>query len=312
MNIPVVFMQRSDVYPTRSQEYVKVALRQAKRYNERVVLLGDEGTKSLNVESLGVEYHDICSYDQVAYEFENNIYIHMSTNAKLFEIAAIQCAYLLAVFMETEGIKAAALCETDTMLHCNMSDIYSRRFTTAAYAHRDRITGASEDPHDFLAAYSVPRDQPDYRWSASFHASLWTLDGIGKLCSTIAKGYTTDEGLAKIRSKWDFHQEKGSPGGVCIMTFLYFLSQEAGVVNLSAIKDGSVFDHNIRVPENNGPDDFEMETVEGYSRPVKKITWQDGKPHGHLALTDQLIRFNALHFNSSSKVLMPVYQTREE
>ncbi len=290
MDVPVIFMHKSDVYPGRSQEYVGIALKQAKRYNKRVVLLGDSGNKDLDVE----HYNVLDYFDDAKWLADN--YVHMSTNPAPFEIAATQCGPVLREFMIKEDLEVAALCETDTMLYCNMTD-------------------AVNSIGDFIAAYSVPQNQPEYRWSASFHASLWTRSGIDKFCEIIRDGYSTEEGMKRIKSKWDWHKEKKKGGGVCVMTFLWFLSQEVeGIVNLSEIRGGhaSTFDHNIRVSENSGPKDFEMERVKGYGGSVKKIIWQDGSPYGHYLPTGEVVRFNALHFNSSSKVLMGVYQTKED
>jgi len=116
-----------------------------------------------------------------------------------------------------------------------------------------------------------------------------------------------------LETKRDYHQQKGLGGGICIMTFLWSLSQEMnGVVNLAVVRNGTTFDHNVRVAENHRPNDYLMEDVDNYPMPIKKVVWKNGLPHGHHIPTDGLVRFNALHFNSSSKRLMVDYQTMEE
>jgi len=285
MDVPIVFVHRSGVVRGRGQGYVRVAIEQAKRHNRRVILLGDDHNKGF-----GAEHHNVYDYFEGAKWLADN-YVHMSSNTAPFEIAATQGGFVLREFMLKENIKVVALCETDTMLYCNMTDIV-------------KSLGA------FTAAYAIPQNQPEYRWSASFHASLWTLAGIEKFCDIVKHGYSVLEGLERIKSKYNWHIGRKDSGGICVMTFLWFLSQETdGIINLSEVRDGSVFDHNIRVTENYGPNDFELEEVEGYTRPVKRIVWQNGLPFGRYLPTDSLVRFNALHFNSSSKVLMKDYQT---
>lgn len=289
MEIPVVFVH-GEPLPGRKgkQEYIGVALRQAGRFNERVVLLGVESNRHLEAEWL-----PLADYFEGA-EWLAEHYVHMSTNSAGFEVAAGQCAPVLREFMLSEELEVVALCETDTMLYCRMGDV-------------------AEELGEFTAAFAIPQNQPEYRWSASFHASIWTREGIEGLCEVQERGYSTEGGLERIRSKWDHHRREKLAGGVCIMTFLWFLSQEmGGVINLSRVRDGSVFDHNVRVAENCGPEDFEMEAVEGYPRPIKKVVWQNGLPYGYHLPSDRLVRFNALHFNSSSKKLMVSYQTGEK
>ena len=75
---------------------------------------------------------------------------------------------------------------------------------------------------------------------------------------------------------------------------------------------GSTFDRNIRVAENCGSEDFEMDVVDGFSKPVKRIIWCDGLSFGHYPPTDSLVGFNVLYFNASSKPLMVNYQNKGE
>jgi len=217
----------------------------------------------------------------------------MSTNPEPFEIAATQMVFILRNWMAAHGHEKAMLCESDTMIYTDMTE-YEKRYD------------------DYLAAISIPHNQPGYRWSASCHASFWTMAGIEQMCDVVNWGYGTNAGKGAIQLKWDWHRETKAPGGICVMTFLYFLAEQVALRNVTEIgEDGLTIDHNIRVSENRLPIEFRVVPAKHpkYKGAMKELRWINGIPHGWHEKRQERIGFAALHFNSSAKALMEDWRT---
>jgi len=151
---------------------------------------------------------------------------------------------------------------------------------------------------EYMACYSVPTNQPEYRWSASAHVSYWTLGGLDKFCEFMWNTYTTPGMMHALKEKWVYHKRTGKPGGVCDMTLLYKFRHLHGVALSTQVVGGTTFDHRFGGSENLHPGEYRMKDG------VKQITWRGSQPHGYNVILDSYVRFTALHFQGGSKKLM--------
>jgi len=122
-------------------------------------------------------------------------------------------------------------------------------------------------------------------------------------------GAYQDEGWTEIlETKWAWHQENDVPGGVCDMTLLHFFRQGRKAVNLSMVRDGSVWDDNINRAENYLEDEYAM-WPEGIKKSSRHESWTDNRPALlRIATFIELVFANALHFQGQAKRLMEEYR----
>jgi hypothetical protein len=271
--IPVVFTHRGD------QDYVQVAVKQAKQWNGRVILLGDEANSDWDV-----EHYPIADYFSEDAERVADCYEHMCSNPHDFELYNLQEFFVLREFMRRQELDKIFACDSDVMIYADL-------------AEEEKKFG------DYLAVYSIPQEQWEYRWSASAHAAYWTFSGLCAFCDFIEKTYTAETGLAKLREKWRWHQENGVGGGVCDMTLLWLFHLESAhlVHDICRVVGDVAFDHNIRVGENSFPDEYRMDGE------LKQVDWQNSQPHCWHRELERWVRFAVLHFQDGAKPLMGEY-----
>lgn len=271
--IPIIFTHKGN------QDYVKVAIKQASQWNERVILLGDTSNMDWDVE----HYQIVAFWDGDA-ERAADYYVHMCSNPHDFELYNVQEFFILREFMRQRELTKIFACDSDVMIYADLTE-------------EERKFG------DYLAIYSIPEEQWDYRWSASAHSVYWTFGGLCSFCEFIEKTYTTEAGLAKLREKWQWHQDSGTGGGICDMTLLYlFYLENAHLIHdICQVRDGVTFDHNIRVGENAEPYEYVMGSEES-----KLVFWVRDRPFGE-RVNGQHVRFATLHFQNGAKPLMESY-----
>lgn len=271
--IPVVFIHRG------GQEYLSTALEQAAIRNG-VVLLGDNDTLWRNFDFMAELLVGAKDFDEA--------YVHMSTNPEPFERFCFHRWFALAEWMRRLRAERVFYCDSDVMLYCD-------------------VTEWAESVGNPDVSYQIPLHQPDCRWTASAHVSLWTLDALEKFCDLITAQYTT--GLGRLEEKWQWHQANGLAGGICDMVLLYFFSLTNEVLNNAKVINGATFDHNINVAENYELDEYEMEA--GRKRLWLHEDWNDSRPVLGRVVTDnrEKVFANALHFQGGpTKELMKEYK----
>lgn len=266
--IPVVFAHKG------RQEYVHIAIEQAKRHNKRVVLLGDESNLDL-----APEYE---SWDALWNQHFADAYQHMTYNHREYTLRGMERWHALWNWMERNGEKAAWHFDTDVMLYCDVEEI---------------------DYGDAIAAIQIPRKPWPAGISASGHASYWTLEALRDFCWFMHRMYTSERGLAVLQFKWAFHMLWKLPGGVCDMTLLYIWSLGKNIINNARVIDGATFEHNINIAGNLIEDEYRMKDG------IKEITMKSGMPRGWHGHRQEHITFNAIHFQGRSKRLMGEYET---
>ncbi len=274
--IPVVFTHRGD------QDYVQIAIKQARQWNERVILLGDESNAIWDV-----EHHYIAEYFGDDAQRVADYYEHMCSNPYDFELYNLQEFFVLRDFMRTQGLDKIFACDSDVMIYADLTE-EEKRFG------------------DYLAVYSIPQEQWEYRWSASAHSAYWTFGGLCAFCDFIEETYATEAGLAKLREKWQWHQDSSTGGGICDMTllWLFYMENAQWVHDICEVRDGVAFDHNIRVPENTEPDEYIMDGE------LKAVDWPWRLPQPycrHKGRNGEHIRFATLHFQNDAKRVMKDY-----
>jgi len=252
-------------------EYLEYSLRQATHTSRtsEVFLLGDASNDRFPF----IKHVDISGYRSSADEFAGR-YEQMSSNDYEFELFCFQRWFIIKDFMERSGLERAFVCDSDVMSYC---DIDCEEAKLGPYS----------------AAFCLPARQTNYRWCGSAHVSFWSLKTLVRFCTYALDSYTDAVRKASLKTKWEYHLDTNRPGGVCDMTVLYLFALENEIINLSAIRDGSSFDHNINHAENEFDDEYEM------ARGIKRIRWEHGRPYGFNVRAKRWVRFNTLHFQGA-------------
>lgn len=254
------------------QKYLPIVLHHAEKHNAHSVIIGDQQTRAL-----GAEHFLFTDYNDGDF---SRTYEHMGHGGHRFHLFCFERWFAIRNYMREHSVEKAFVCDADVMIYCDLEQ-------------------EEEKFGDYLAVYSVPENQPGYRWSAGGIVSYWTLAGLESFCDFMFQAYTSAEGLAELRKKWQWHQESGWHGGVCDMTLLYLFSKEHHVEGICQVRDHTAFDHNINVSENYHPDEYMM-TAGG----VKTLKWQDNQPYAYNLVLNDWVRFNSLHFQGGAKRLI--------
>ena len=223
-------------------------------------------------------------------------YEHMNTNLPGFEVFCFQRWFSLLEWMDETNREEAFYCDSDVMLYCNVTEVVR-----------------SWPP--CTVSFQVPYEQWAYRWGASAHCSYWTHDELAAFCQFIDCTYKGDK--MRLKEKWQWHRETGTPGGVCDMTLLYLWLEERGMegfVNNAQVIDGTTFDHNINVAENYWPQEYRM--LDGMKEAwmsthprIMPLSVGIDAPWGYNNELNAKIIFHALHFQGlHRKQLMKEYR----
>jgi len=196
--IPVIFIHAGD------QDYLKTAIKQAERYNERVVLIGDEKNKTFAKEWV--------PWKKLYHHHFAQVYQHMNWTHQSQILRNIERWFAISRWMEWKKEERAFCVDSDVML----------------YADLDEVIETWPSP---AAGLAIPRKAWPAGVSASGHCSYWTQAAIKDFCDFVYRMYTTDRGLACLQYKWAAHILTKSPGGVCDMTLLYIWSIGKDVVS---------------------------------------------------------------------------------
>lgn len=274
--IPVILIHRSNSY------YLPYSLHQAKEYNERVILIGDDSNNCFNF----VEHYNMQDYFKEALDFEG-LYKHLSTNPYQYELFCFQRWFVLKDFMEKQNIDLCFYCDSDVLLYCDVTKIYNVL-----------------DKKDMLLL-AVQRTQ---NVSYSGGITYITYKAIKSFCLFLKESYENKNNIERWTSR--FEKSKNMVfGGICDMTlfgeFCRTKQSEVSIGNLLEIIDGQTFDHHMQ--SDTGGYVLKQEVIANYPRKIKNVVWRDNIPYCYNNNKSEYIKFNCLHFQGIAKHIMQDY-----
>ena len=272
MNLPIVFIHFGAAW------YLEPVLKQARKFHDTVYLITDQ-----NVKYEGIEVVQSEDYSEGVQEF-TDVYKHMSTNSAWVEHICIVRWKMMLNLLKEKGHMGEVYLDSDVLIFKNLNENISSRIK-----HKP-------------IGMSVPTHQPEYRWSCSAHTSYMTVAELEKLWEFMKAQYTEKVGRKRLKRKHAHHIKNNQPGGICDMTLLYLYAQENDVECMTSVFDGSTFDHNINVAENQEREEYEMVEKDiglGHKIKVKNYKIVDGMPVVKNIVTGEDIVFNSLHFQSA-------------
>jgi len=283
MTVPIIMTHGGSEAPG-NHGYLAFVLKQARQYNQRVVLLSDVANSHLDV-----EYYGYTNFYEEARKFFENEYVQYSYYHEGYDRFTMAIFFMLKAFMQADGLEVIANTDSDMMIYCDMT------------------TEEQKLPKDYLMACCIPEYQPEFRWNASTETSFYTLEGICEVCDFFHRVYTTPAWRAKIKTKWDWHVANKLHGGVCDLTLLWLFVQDRNrerIVNLTppiTTPEGGTFSHKISGDENSIQGEYRM------NGRLKEIQWRDNKPYGYNLRLKSWVRFKTIHLQGGDKVLAPSF-----
>lgn len=183
--IPIIMWHRGN------SDYLKIALRQAEKYADNVILLGDDKNKSFSD-----HWIDMDQYSDEKYNEFKRVYVNLSMNDDIFELRCFERYFYVLEYSKKANIERFILCDSDVLLFENLDVFFD----------------------DKTKAFSHTCSEPD-GWAVSPHCALWTMNDMESFTDFLIKYYSSNKQiLVDCFTKYKANHNKG---GICDMTLLY-------------------------------------------------------------------------------------------
>lgn len=271
--IPVVF-----VHFGASPDHLRLAIEQARKWNDDVVCIGDRGARRwLCPRGVPLELQrDGATIDAGDAALFGRAYAHLSMNHYAFELQCFQRWFVLREWMRAEQVNRCLYLDSDVLVFANAEMEWAQW-------------------HEFGFTLSM---------GSSAHTSFWKADVLSAFCEFLLRTYRDrDRTFRDMDRIFREMRAQSLPGGISDMALLKRFAETAGlpVGEMSAIREGTYWDHNLNVS-----DGFRMKPLPD-GRTVKEIDFSTRTvPYGY----DQnggMVQFKSIHFQGQAKDLMGAY-----
>ena len=282
MKIPIICIHKG------KHRYLYYILKQAKLFNEEIILLGDNISSSCK---RIVQYYPLKQFatSRMLEQF-NSLYFHLSSNSEEFEITCFERWFQILELMELHNIEYIVHIDSDNLIYQNL------------------MKSVESNIGLYNAGYNIAiQDYNDFIWSASAHISFWKYSQLQDFCSFILQQYKS--GKDELMKKWHWHKNNNSPGGINDMTllYLYYLKNKDVIANLlSPANEGMCSDQNINNAHNLTKHEYRMRKANG-SIWIKDIRFSNRIPYCFNEHKKKEIEFVNLHFQGQAKYLIYLF-----
>lgn len=283
MSLPIIIFHLGD------KEYVHLCLKQAKKYNDNVILITNIPEVYKYTGATCINYH---KYSDRITQFQK-MYKHFSTNSYQLELICIIRWFVVYDYMKEFKIKRAFICDSDVLIYENLTEIDAKYLNKYEYmlcsSHSKDVTGGQ---------------------------SIWNFDKLQEFVIFCFKFYKLQMDNIK---KW--HSTYKSPGGICDMTLLYYFAHNEEIFqglqlphypiinnDLTQVFDNEItFDlHLATLGSHLYPDEYE----EDITSKNKNIKFVEGKPVCFNKRLKKDVKFILLHFQGRNKRVLGDYYLR--
>lgn len=269
MALPIVITHKCN------SRYLIYTIAQAKHSNpqSKIYFLGDAS----NAHYKFVEHHYISDYFEGAEKFAR-VYKHMNTNPYRYQVFTHQRWFILNDFMTKNNLNQCLYMDSDVMLYANLSE-------------------EAEKFKDFDITLSK---NPSSQTLCAHCTFINNREVLNDFCNFLIKSYTEPPLLKVMESQYEQCRQNNLPGGACDMVAFreYDKRNYAKIGLTSEIRDNSIYDHSL-----SRSDGFEMQNG------IKNIYFVEKQPYCKTLDSEQPIKFNALHFQGSTKKYISNYFT---
>lgn len=288
--LPVLIHHESNAKPQtggrKNQEYLRFCVDQACKYNDKVVLIGDEANSTWCK-----EWHHVNEFKNEKLLKFCSVFKNWSSYPYTWSLSIYKRFFLFEEYLKRNGYTECVVLDSDILVYLDF----------ASYEPFLNCDAAMEIPKaQDMEALKIPNE---FRWAANVGLSYFKLEALSDFldyCIDIFENHMEDV----LRPKWDAHQKYGIPGGICEMTLFYLWQKQrpkGTILNLLVPdKDGFVFSGPISGEENY----LRGECVVSKLTTIKKIVYRDGYPHYVNKSDKSLLPTYSLHFIGGDKIYM--------
>lgn len=268
--IPVV------IFHVGCPEHLPYSVHSAERWNDRVILLGDEANRHVAKEWFDADKLNLTRYNEFLKVFEN-----YSTYTDFFAQICFKRYFLYYELMKEFDFDRLLVAESDLY---NCADYSSIPSLKNAYAMVSTTEG----------------QENNYGWSSCCHCSYWTREALDDFLNFCQNTFSDNKEL--LLKKWDYQREHGLLGGVCDMTLVYLWSRDNDrVLNSAKIFDGGTIDQNLCDRVNYTEDEYRYNNVAKIKKYVIKSD-ESGRRQPYLVKKDGTqVRVFAIHCSGRAK-----------
>lgn len=269
----------------KNQEYLRYCIAQAKKYNEKVVLLGDEYNKQWADEWYPANDFITDKWKEFHAVFEN-----LSTYPQAWAEGIFKRFYLILEYLERNGFEECVIIDSDVLLYLDVSE----------YEPFHHCKVAAETP--FYQDIDILPEGNELQWKTCAGFSYFTKQALIEFTDFCIDMYKNHKD--KLMIKWDVHQKYGLYGGVGEMALLDLFVEtlnEGEYLNLlETDANNGVFDNSV------GESTGYLEQQYEYTKRlrVKNLQWEDGKPYCYTNEGHEKHYFLNLHFVDITKIFM--------
>lgn len=286
--LPVLIHHESNAKPQtggkKNQEYLKYCISQACKYNEKVVLIGDEANQSWCD-----EWHHVNEFKNERLEKFCKVFKNWSSYPDSWALSIYKRFFLFEEYLKRNEYDECVVLDSDILVYIDFSK----------YEPFIGCDAAMEIPKaQDMEALKIPNE---FRWAANVGLSYFKLEAL-----TDFLNYCTDifeNHMDVLMPKWEAHQKYRIPGGICEMTLFYLWQKQRPqdkILNLLIPdKDGFVFSGPISGEENYQRGECQVSRI----TTIKKIVFRNGIPC-YVKKDKGLLPTYSLHFIGGDKIYM--------
>lgn len=263
--VPIVYVHLGN------EPYVQEVIKISKKYNENVILLGDESNQHFCKNWMDVKTLETSEEVSFAANFFN-----YSLNSRDFELNCILRWFWIRRWMERSHYKEVICCDSDCCLFYDMSVLKLDEYDV----------GVNED--------NANAEASDNQYMCSAHCAYWKYEALKDFTETVFTLYRDQVAMLAEHAK--LVMDKAGNQGISDMVLLrmWLDTCEFNAVSLCKPMDQMVIDYNVNCKE----DIFDFD--EKYNR--KKIKFIQGLPY--FFIQEKPIRAIAIHCQGEAKSII--------
>ncbi|MFQ8877449.1 MAG: hypothetical protein ACLR7N_02430 [Roseburia hominis] len=204
--IPVIVHHETGEKPQtggkKNQEYLRYCIAQAKKYNEKVVLLGDQYNKDWCD-----DWHDANDFITDKWKEFHSVFKNLSPYPRAWAEGIFRRFFLILEYLDRYGYDNCVIMDSDILLYTNVS-------TYEPFRH---CKMAAESPLEQDIA--VLWKGNGYKWKVCAGVAYFTRQGLIEFTDYCIDMYKNH--MDVLMEKWNIHQKYQIYGGVAEMSLLY-------------------------------------------------------------------------------------------
>lgn len=267
MSIPVF------IHHEGGASYVEDCVKQAEKYNKRVVLFGNQSNTYMCK-----EWYDVSKFSSPLWEEFKKYYKHMSHNGSKFEMMCFKRFFIFDDFMMKNKISACITLDSDALVFVNFSQLSVLKGYNGAFSVTESGTA----------------------WGGCGYWRREVLHSFLNYCIDIYKNH-----LERLKDLWRRFQKEHLPGGICDMTLLSWWYKEKGekIWIWTKYSRIGIVDHCFRLSSNYAENEYYLDKL-GIG---KQVVVKKRKPYFH-SVANGFVRVFIIHFQGDKKIYMHYFR----